>query len=338
VLGRVDHVQRDRPWLSFPVAVVKKFGEDDAGSLAALVAYYGFFSIFPLLLAMVSVLGFALHGNEELQRRIVDSTMAQLPVVGQQISENVGSLRGSVVAVAIGLIAAIWAGLGVVQAMQKAMNSVWDVPMRERPNAIEARLRAAAMLLVFGLAMIATTLLASASTAAETFEPFDAVIGAVGSGLLNTAIYLVAFKVLTDRPLSWRELLPGAVVGGIAFTALQLVGGAIVGRNVRGASDTYGTFAVVIGLLAWLYLLGQLSVAAAEVNVVAAKRLWPRSLLGDELTSADRRTLRQHAEVEERLDGETVAVDLPADSDTSDTAAEVETGRADSARVPSAER
>jgi len=170
----VDQFQRRRRWLSFPVAVAKKFGEDDAGSLAAIVAYYGFFSIFPLLLAVTSVLAFVLRGDEDLQRRIVDSTMAQLPVVGRQISENVGSLRGSAVAIVIGLLAALWAGLGVVQAMQKALNSVWDVPIRERPNALESRLRALVTLLVFGLAMLATTLGASVSTAAQTIEPFDA--------------------------------------------------------------------------------------------------------------------------------------------------------------------
>lgn len=309
-----DGFQRRRPPVSFPVAVVKKFGEDDAGSLAALVAYYGFFSIFPLLLAMTSVLGFVLRGDEELQHRIVDSTVAQLPVVGRQISENVGSLRGSAVAIAIGLLGALWAGLRVVQAMQKAMNGVWDVPIRERPNALESRLRALVTLVVFGLAMIVTTLGASISTAAQTFEPFDAIVAAVVSVLINSLIYLLAFKVLTDRPLGWRELLPGAVVGGVAFTVLQLVGGVLVGRNVRGASDTYGTFAVVIGLLTWLYLLAQVSVLAAEVNVVAARRLWPRSLVADDLTDADHRALRQHADVEERIEDEDVAVDIHADS------------------------
>jgi YihY family inner membrane protein len=289
---------------------VKKFGEDDAGSLAALVAYYGFFSIFPLLLAMTSVLGFVLRDDKELQARIVDSTVAQLPVVGRQISDNVGSLQGSAAAIVIGLLGAVWAGLGVVQAMQKAMNGVWDVPIRERPNAIEARLRAMVMLLVFGVSMIATTLVASISTAAQTFEPFDAILASAVSVILNTAIYLAAFKVLTDRPLSWRQLLPGAVVGGVAFTVLQLIGGAVVGRNVQGASDTYGTFAVVIGLLTWLYLLAQVSVAAAEVNVVLGRRLWPRALLNDDLGEADRRALREHADVEERVENEDVAVDL----------------------------
>ena len=269
---------------------------------------------------MTSVLGFVLRGNEDLQRRIVDSTVAQLPVVGTQISDNVGSLRGSAIAIVIGLAGAVWAGLGVVQAMEKAMNSVWDVPIKERPNAVEARLRALLMLMVFGVAMIVTTVVASLSTAAQTFEPFDAVVAAIGSVVVNTLIYLTAFKVLTDRPLGWRELLPGAVVGGVAFTVLQLAGGAVVGRNVQGASDTYGTFAVVIGLLTWLYLLAQVSVAAAEVNVVASRRLWPRGLDPGDLTPADHRALRQHADVEERLEEENVAVHLDSEASSSEPA------------------
>lgn len=334
LVAGIDRFQRQRPVTAFPVAVVKKFGEDEAGSLAALVSYYGFFSLFPLLLALVSVLGFVLEGNEELQRDIVDSTVSQIPVVGTQISENIGSLQGSAIAVVLGLAGAIWAGLGVIQAMQKALNSVWDVPIRERPNFLEARLRALVMLLVFGVAMLATTFLASASTAAEVFEPLDVVVGAVGPGLVNIGIYLLAFKVLTDRHLSWRQLLPGAVVGGVAFTALQLLGGVLVGRSVRGADDTYGTFALVIGLLSWLYLLGQVSLAAAEVNVVADRRLWPRSLTGHDLTDADHRALRAHAEVEERIDEEDVAVDLRDPAPSADPAA----GPRDDGRVRPARR
>ena len=306
LLARVDDVQAQRPWLAVPVATVKKFGEDRAGNLAGLLAYYGFFSLFPLLLVLVTVLGMVLSGNEDLQERIVDSALAQFPVIGNQLREDTGRLDSNGFALAIGLGSALWAGTGVMKAAEDAMNDVWDVPMRERPPLYMAVLRALGMLVVLGGGIILTTLLTGYAGGVASGGLARAA-GAAVSAVLNVAIFLLGFRILTVRDVSLRQLLPGAILAGVAWVVLQVVGAYLVNRYVKGASQTYGTFAVVIGFLWWLYLQARITLYAAELNVVLADRLWPRSLRGV-ATEADRRTLRRHAEVEERYEPQDVRV------------------------------
>ncbi len=310
LLRRLDQVQRRHVWLAFPYAVLKKFGDDSAGQLAAVIAYYGFFSLFPLLLVMVTVLGYLLSGNEAFQQRVLDSTLAQFPVIGDQIRANVDSIHGSGAALLFGTVAALWAGLAALEATGTAMNNVWNVPIKHRPSFLQTRLRALAMVAVLGGGMLLAAVLGSAGTFSRGLGAFEAVVGVGLSLTVATGVFLLGFKVLTDRHLSWRELLPGALVGGVGWGILHALGGFYVGELVRGASQIYGFFAIVIGLLAWMYLQAQVALFAAEVNVLLGTRLWPRTLSGENLTDADVRALQQFAKVEERRHGETVTVDL----------------------------
>lgn len=313
-LRRFNAVQQERAWLGFPLAAAKKFGEDQAGNLAALIAYYTFFSIFPLLLALVTILGFVLGGDPELQRRVLDSALAQFPVIGDQIRANIGSLDGNVLALVVGLGGAVWAGLGAVDAAQNAMNSVWDVPIRDKPKFVARKVRSLLMLIVVGGGMLATAAASTMAAAANSVGPPGRLAGPLLSAVVNVAVFAVAFRVLTQRDLRWSDVLPGAAVAGVAAAILQVVGGAIIEHNLKGSSQTYGTFAVVIGLLSWLYLQAQITLFAAEVNVVRSERLWPRSLVQDELNEADRRALARHAEVEERVPDQDVRTAVPGEN------------------------
>ena len=311
VLLRVDCFQRRHRPTAFLFGVVKKFGDDRAGQLAALIAYYGFFSLFPLLLVFVTVLGFVLSGNEGLQQQLLDSALSQFPVVGDDFSD-VDPLEGSGVALAIGIGAAVWAGLGALQAAQTAMNEIWDVPIKERPNFVFKRVRAVLMLVLLGGAVLASTLLSGLGTYVDLGAATRiAVLGA--SLLLNTGLFLVAYRVLTDRDLSWGQLLPGALVAGTAWVVLQTAGSIYVTRTVEGAGDTYGAFAVVIGLLSWMHLQAQVAILAGEINVVRDRRLWPRSLTGRDLTDADRRALGDYALVEQRVEDQRIVVAVEDD-------------------------
>jgi membrane protein len=310
---KLDRYQRNHPWVGFPLGVVKKFGEDQAGNLAALISYYTFFSLFPLLLALVTILGFLLRDDVALQQRIIDSALVQFPVIGDQIRDNIGSLGGNWIALLAGLGGALWAGMGAVDAAQNAMNSIWDVPMRDKPKFLVRRLRSLLMLVVIGGGLFLSAAASMVAASAESVGPAGRMLGPVLSAAVNVVVFLVAFRVLTQRDLRWKDLLPGAVVAGIAAAIFQLVGGFIIDHNLRGASQTYGTFAVVIGLLSWLYLQAQVTLFAAEINVVRANRLWPRGLDVDDLTDADRRALAEHAEVEERVADQDVRTAVPGE-------------------------
>jgi membrane protein len=278
----VDETQRRRPWLAFPYAVVKKFGEDKGGYLASLIAYYGFFSLFPLLLVLVTVLGYVLAGNPDLQGDIVDSTLTQFPILGPDIRENVGEIDGNLFALLIGIAATLWAGLGAIQAMEHAMDTVWCVPAKQRPNFVVAKLRALVMLPIIGGGFLGVALLGGTGTAGSNLGMLVAFIGAALGAALATGMFLVGFRVMTNRDLPWQAHLPGAILAGVLFIALQLVGGLYVEHVVKGASQTYGVFAVVIGLLSWMALQAQFAVVAAEVNVVRHEHLWPRALAEDD--------------------------------------------------------
>jgi len=299
VRGAFDRWQRRHAAAAFLVAVVRKFLDDRASRLAALIAYYAFFSLFPLLLVFVSVLGFVLEDNPELREDVLDSALARIPVIGAQLADDVDPLTGSSVALVIGLAGALWAGLGVTVALGNAFEEIWDVPRLERRGALRARARGLVALFALGVALIAATAVAALSIGGG-IGPTAQRLGALAVSLaVNAAIYLAGFWLLTSRPRRVRELLPGVAVAAIGSLVLQSAGGWYVDRTVTQASDTYGTFAVVIGLMSWFFLLAHLVLFAAEVNVVRARRLWPRSLTGA-LQPADRVVLRRSAEAARR--------------------------------------
>jgi membrane protein len=304
LVSAVDRFQSRRPLVAVPVAVVKKFGEDRAGNLAGLIAYYAFFSLFPLLLVLVTVLGFVLADDATLRQDVLDSALAQFPVLGDQLRDNTGQLDGSAFALVVGVASALWAGTGVMKAAQDAMNDVWDVPIRQRPNLLIAALRSFGMFVVLGASVAVTTLLTGAMGAiGGSLVP--RALGVLLGGALNIGVFLLAFRILTVRDVAVARLVPGAALAGTAWMALQLLGGYLLDTQISKASQTYGAFAVVIGLLWWFYVLAQIVLFAAELNVVLANRLWPRSLTGND-RHTDRRTLRQHAKVEERVPDEHV--------------------------------
>jgi membrane protein len=288
----IDRFQRRHASAGFPFAVVRKYGDDQAGYLAALIAYYGFFSVFPLLLVFVSVLGIVLANSPQLQKEIIDSALAQFPIVGPTIAKEVHAITGDAVGLTIGLVTALWAGLGVVQATQNAMNQIWDVPRKDRPNFFISRLRSLLMLFVLGTTLLASTFFSGLATARSS-NGVVLVTWEIGLSLLfNLALFLLAYRVLTRLDLRWRDVLPGAIAAAVLWTALQGVGGFYVEHTIKRASNVYGTtLALVIGLLVWIYLGGQLTLLCAEMNVVRVRRLWPRSL-APPLTEADERAMR----------------------------------------------
>jgi YihY family inner membrane protein len=300
LLSRLDQAQRGQLWLAFPLAVAKKFGEDRAGSHAALIAYYGFFSIFPLLLALTTVLGFLLANDPGLRERIVDSALSSFPVIGTQIRENVNEIEGSGVTLFVAMVFAVWTGLGVVRTAQVAMDDVWDVPKGERPGFLPATARALALLLVFGAALAVSAVLAGLSSSEGRFGFVTQVLSFVATVLLNAFLFTTAFRVLTTAKIRWRDVLPGGIVAAAGWAVLQFLGTWLVQRQLAEATEIYGFFAAVIGLLSWIFIAAQLTLVAAEINVVRSRHLWPRSLVAAPPTGPEVDAITRAAEEEER--------------------------------------
>jgi YihY family inner membrane protein len=303
-VARIDDVQRRVRPLGFAWAVLKKFGDDGAGRLAAIVSYYAFFSIFPLMLALSAVLGFLLENNEQLREDITEKAADQIPLVGDQIAD--GKLGGSGLALVLGVVLAIWAGLAAMDAVTNAMNEVWGVPIRDRKGTAVRRARGALMLAVIGLGLVGSTLLAGLAAQLSDLPGVGALGLAVAAILVNVGLFLVSFKVLCDEKLPWSWLWPGAVLAGIISYVLQQVIGVTMVSSKN--NSTYGPFATVIGLLSWFFLLAQATVLCAEINVVRARKLWPRSLPKQPLTDADRTALTGYAATQARIPEQSVDV------------------------------
>ncbi|WP_338892873.1 YihY/virulence factor BrkB family protein [Rhodococcus sovatensis] len=318
-------MQRKHPALGFPLAVIYKFVDDQGGYLAALIAYYAFVSLFPLLLLASTILGIVLAGNPELQEQILDSALSQIPIIGADMGEP-DKIGGGTIGLVVGVLGSLYGGLGVAVAVQNAMNTAWAVPKNLRPDPIFARVRGLALLSTVGVAVLAITAVNVASSAGY----FGAVSGAVvlvAVVVLNVLVFTVAFRLATARALSIADVLPGAIVAGVIWQLLQTFGGVYIKYVVSRASITNGVFAVVLGLLAFMYIAAVFVVLAVEINVVRVDKLYPRALLTPftddvQLTEGDRLTYTGQAEAQRSKGFEEIDVtfDGPRGDDQSGSA------------------
>jgi membrane protein len=294
----VDRRAQRAPWLAFPYAVSKKFGDDQGGNLAALLAYYAFLSIFPLLLVFTTVLAYALHGNPALEERLLHSALVEFPVIGDQLKSQ--GLHGHWYVLLVSAVISLWGARGIATAAQNAWNTIWNVPYARRPGFLPGLARTFGLLVVMGVAVVVTGLL---SGVGETGSPLGILVrvGAfLASAIINVGVFLLAFRLATAREVALRCMVPGAVLSALVWQGLLVAGTLLVGHQVRHQQALYGTFGVVLGLLAWLHLQATLTLYAVEADVVRTRRLWPRSLAPPPLTPGDQRAYRAYAETTRR--------------------------------------
>ena len=296
----VDRFQQRRPWLGYVIGAWKKFGDDQAGNLAALIAYYAFASLFPLLLVLVTVLDIVLRSNPHLKEQVLDSAFGQFPVIGPQLKADPHALQATGPALVIGIILTFLGARGVAGAAQNALNTVWGVPIYKRPGFPWSLLREISLILVVGIGLIASTTLSGLAGNVSFLSGAAAQVGTIVVSLvLNVGVFWLGFRLATAKEIGTRTMLPSAAVTAVIWQILQLLGTSLVHR-LAGSSSVYGVFGLVIGLLAWLYLGAELTLYAIEANVVAARRLWPRSLAPPPLTHEDEVALSMYAKSQER--------------------------------------
>ncbi len=303
-LQRFDHAQQRHATLAVPIAVLKKFSDDQAGGLAALMAYYAFFALIPLLLVFVTILGFVFHGNASIQKTIADSTVSHFPIIGKDLRTK--SLTGSATSLVIGVAVLLWAGLGVTNAARNAFDKAWAVPFKNRPNFFTGRLRGLGLVATLGVLLVISSVASGIVTSGLGGTAVK--VGAmISSFVLNLAVLAAAFRWLTSAAVPTRQMWIGVLVGALLWTGLESLGGVYVTHVLNKASNTYGFFALSIGLLAYLHLAARLTMYAAELNVVLVRKLWPRSLFAPTLPT-DEKALAALARIEERVQQETIEV------------------------------
>jgi YihY family inner membrane protein len=319
VWERLDRYQRRHRWLGLPLSVIYKFADDQGAYLAALITHYGFLSLFPLLLILSTTLGFLLPDNPYLQQQLIGSALVQFPIIGDQLTSSAKPLRGSGAGLAIGIAVALYGALGVAVAIQNAFNQVWGVSVHQRPDPLRSRLRSLRLLVLLGGGVLVTTALSALSGGASEISAQLGVgvqvLATAVSMAANAGLFVLAFRALTARELSVRNVLPGALMAALVCQILQWAGTWYVSYELRGSSQVYGLFGIVLGLLAWIYLQALVVVLAAELNVVLARRLWPRALLTPfvedvDLTSADRRSYRSYATTQRYRESEHITVEF----------------------------
>jgi len=314
LVRRGDKFQQKHDALGFPFAVLQKFGNDQAGSKAALIAYYGLFAVFPLLMLFTTILGYVLHNNDQLRKDLVDSALGSFPIIGPQLQSQVHTLSGSVFAVLIGGLLLLYGAIGLGLATQSAMNKVWNIPYVHWPPLLMRYLRGLAVLVLLAVSTIGSTVLTGFATVAS-HDVISRVLLIIGSLAVNFGLILLAYMVMTAEKLTWRDVALGAVLASVFWQTLQLLGSWYVGRELQHATETYGFFGIVIVLLAWIYLGAQLFLLAAEINVVKRYRLWPRSVTQPPLTAADRAVFERLAKMEVRRGEVAVQIQFTPEAD-----------------------
>jgi membrane protein len=284
ILRKVDGYQQSHKFLAIPVAVYKKFSDDEAGHLAALISYFAFLSVFPLLIVLATVVSRVLVNQPDLAAEVVSTAAGSFLAIGA--SGEVEPLNVSGIAFVVAVLVTLWSGLAVANSMQIAMNTVYQVPKINRPGLLSRVLRSLELLIIIGVGLPVVGILQGvANRTVPGVAPNVAIV--VGVLLLDTVLIALAFRQSTISKTTWRGVLPGAVIAAISWVVLQSLAAWLLTSKVASAESNYGQFAVVIGLLFWFFLLAQITLYCAELNAVLSAELWPRSLKSVITSTAD---------------------------------------------------
>jgi len=288
-LEKLDHYQQRHRKTGIAFATVKKFSDDQSSSLASMIAFWAFFSIFPLLLALVTILGYVLPAST--RESVLNHVASYFPLLDPS---TVHGLSGSWWPVVFGLATALWSGTAVTRTTEQAFNAVWEIKKVDRPGFVDKLKHSLLALVTIGLGLVLSVVISSlamGSSSGVAVSWWQRLLGYLISIALDVGIFLAAFRLLTAKEVGIRDVLPGALLAGIAFFVLQEISSFLISNRLQSAQSVYGTFATVIVMLWWFYLQAQITLLGAQLNVVLKERLYPRSLVGGPETWADRRAI-----------------------------------------------
>ena len=321
LVGRVyawaDGVQQRYSVFGFPYAVIKKYGDDDGGREAALITYYGFLSIFPLLLLGVAILSRVLASNPDLRQKLISATVPE--ALQSTVEHSAATLPTSTVPFVFGLLGLLYSGTGVVFSVYQTLNHVAAVPHRLRAPFLSRYIRVFVMLATLLLGGLAVGALTVVVTALPHLAGVERAVAVLGSALVIFGVLLLGARLLLCRPAPFSALWPGAALGAVTVTLVLNLGPVLLARLVSKAGAVYGSFATVAGMFALLYLVSQALVYSAEVAAVWYAHLWPRALDVNKPTAVDVRAMALLAREQERIRAAQVTLHiLPPDPPASD--------------------
>lgn len=291
---RLNGFQQRHHVTAFGFAVIKKYGEDGAGAQAALLTYYGFLSLFPLLLVLTTITNNVIGNHPHLEATVIRGITSYFPLLGGQLSAHVHSLNRSGLALVVGILFTLYGARGVADAFRRGVQHVWEVPESQRDGFPKSLVKSFCLIIVGGLGFIAASILAGLTSAAGHELGFR-----ILSLVLNAFILFWLFNFLLDfslpRHLPLKQTRLGAAVAAIGLVVLQSLGGYILAHELKGLDALYSYFAIALGLLFWIYLQTQMLYYAMEIATVSSRKLWPRSLDGSSPTIVDKQIMLKRA-------------------------------------------
>ncbi|MEO8105464.1 MAG: YihY/virulence factor BrkB family protein [Candidatus Saccharibacteria bacterium] len=286
-LQKIDNYQRQHNWLGFPFAVIKKYGEDDAGYQSALLTYYGFLSLFPLLLILTTVVTVIPGHSRHLQQTIIDSTTNYFPVLGTQLAGHVETIHKTGSALLIGILFALYGARGVADAFRHGVNHIWRVPRRLRAGFPKSLIQSLSLIIIGGSGFILASLISGFAAAAGRGIVFWALSAAINIFILFW-LFLVLLQVSLPQHVTIKETRGGAVSAAIGLTILQSAGGYLLTRELKSLDAVYSYFAIALGMMFWIYLMAQTMYYSIEIASVKSGGLWPRGIDGNKMTPIDK--------------------------------------------------
>lgn len=297
IMVRLDNLQLNNSVLGFMYGVIKKYGDDEGGNQAALVTYFGFLSLFPLLVAALSLTELSFARSTHLQSKILTALNSYFPLVGHQLESNVHSTSKVGIALGISLILTIYGAKGVAKALRQAMDHIWQVPRAERLSGVKGILRSLAIIAIGGSGFIVTGVLSSYGLGNNGSIVIQVSI-MILSFIVTYIFLILVFKLSISRNTELRFMIFGALIGAIGLQIVQAAGGFVITHELKHFSSLYGSLALVLVVLFWIYLQVRILLYATEVDTVRHFGLWPRSLTGFRLTVADRKAFNMYVKRE----------------------------------------
>lgn len=305
IVDRIDRYQRTHRFPGFIFAVVKKYGDDEAGYQAALLTYYGFLALFPLLLVLTTIAGMLASKNPELQEAIIRSMTDYFPVLGSQLSEHVQSFRKTGFALVAGLLFTLYGARGVADAFRHGINHVWHIPYEKRLGFPQSILKSIILVVVGGIGMLVASVSTSVAASAGHGFAFYGLSIAVNL-LILFWVFVALLNLSLPRHVPLAEMRTGAITAAIGLVTLQTLGGYVLTQQLKNLNALYSNFAIPLGLLFWIYLQAQVLYYAIEITNVRSKKLYPRSLSGKNLTAADKAAYTTQAKKEKVVEPESI--------------------------------